>query len=62
MSNIIQQRTTKIINDNMIVYGAGMFQETFLSLNKAQAALLLIDIYKFLDIKDEHKTSKSYTS
>ena len=38
--------------DNIIIYGAGKFQETYLNLSKTQAILLYAQLHKIL-IKDE---------
>lgn len=43
--------SSKIEKDKMTIYGAGTFQESNLVIGKERAALLLIELYKFLEIK-----------
>lgn len=41
---------SKIKKDYITIYNAGKFGEESLVLNKSQAALLLIDLHKFLEL------------
>lgn len=43
---------SKIKDNELIIYGAGQNQNQTLIIGKARAILLLIEIYKFLKIKE----------
>jgi imidazoleglycerol phosphate synthase glutamine amidotransferase subunit HisH len=51
-NNIIIQPHVVEKNDSIIIYGAGKFRETHLTLSKTQALLLYVELHKILN-KDE---------
>ncbi len=51
MSKYIYVPASKIEKETITVYGAGIFGESNLVLNKTRAAFLFAELYKFLEIK-----------
>ncbi len=50
-TQFIYRPESTIEKDSITIYGAGIFGESKLVLDKDEALLLLIELYKFLDIK-----------
>ena len=50
-TKFIYRPESTIEKDMITIYGAGIFGESKLVLDKTEAVLLLIELYKFLDIK-----------
>lgn len=53
MSNLIYAPSSTIREDKLIVHGAGKFHEEKLVLSKERAALLYIELHKFLNLNKD---------
>lgn len=60
-NNFIDYSTPTVKKDSITFYGAGIFRETGLCLNKQQAMLAYIDLYKFIMKDVESTQSKLYS-
>jgi hypothetical protein len=47
-TNVIYRPKSKITKDKITIYGCGTFGEASLVLNKIEAALLYVELHKFL--------------